>query len=123
MLNFQYSSTYDYAISGGLSGDTRRPSWAAQDKWLGSVMREQGILDEAVRSGIIRLLIDRLYRVMYDIAGDSTKSHVHVVDVRKTLPKVADWADEIHPTNDGFSRVAGKFAATLHGLGLGIGIG
>ena len=109
---------YDYAIPGGLPGDTRQPRWASQDKWLGSVMDDQGIVDSALRSAVIRFLINELYRVLNEVAGDSTKSHVYVVDVRTSLPQVSDWADEIHPTNNGFGRVAGKFSTLLEDLGI-----
>jgi hypothetical protein len=109
---------YDYAIPGGLPGDTRQPLWAEQDKWLGSVMRDKGIVNKDLRSAIIRFLIDELYRVLDEVAGDSTKSHVYVVDVRTSLPQISDWADEIHPTDNGFGRVAGKFAAVLQELGI-----
>jgi len=101
---------YDYAIAGGFTGDTRRPSWAAQDEWLGGPMREKGIVDPALQRVIVKMLIDRLYDMLGRVASD--RANVHVVDVRGTL-QLGEWADEIHGTDEGFRQVAEKFRAVL----------
>src|SRR3712207_8485615 len=48
---------YDYALPGGHDGDPRRPSWAAQDKWLGAALRSKNIADRELQTSIIHLLI------------------------------------------------------------------
>lgn len=108
---------YDYAIPGGFEGDERNPIWAKQDKWLGKAMKARKIADLELQREIIRILIDALYDMLLRVAGDSAKSHVYVADVRNTL-KLADWADEIHPTDAGFKKVAKVFRATLAKAGL-----
>lgn len=108
---------YDYAIPGGFKGDTRDPSWAKQDKWLGSAMRVKKIVDADLQREIIRILIDALYDTLARVAGDSDKTHVHLVDVRGTL-KIDEWADEIHPTNAGFKKVARAFRRMLEQAGI-----
>lgn len=112
---------YDYSLPGGHPGDPRQPFWAAQDKWLGRVLRAKGIADEQFQRDIVRILIDATYDMLAAVAGDSAQTHVHVVDVRGTLPRVSDWADEIHATDAGFARVADRFRATLRDAGVGNG--
>jgi hypothetical protein len=112
---------YDYVLPGGHPGDPRRPLWAAQDKWLGRVLRAKGVTDAQFQIDIIRILIDATYDMLAVVAGNSAETHVHVVDVRGTLPGVSDWADEIHATDAGFARVADRFRATLHDAGVGDG--
>ncbi len=109
---------YDYAIPGGHPGDPRRPAWAKQDKWLGRALQRKGVDDPTLQREIIRLLIDAVYDMLADVAGDSDRTRVFIVDVRGTLPEVSDWVDEIHASDAGFGRVAAKFDATLKGAGV-----
>ncbi|WP_375691118.1 trypsin-like peptidase domain-containing protein [Pseudooceanicola sp. LIPI14-2-Ac024] len=103
---------YDYALpfKAG-AADRRKPIYAASDKWLGQPMQARGIAEAKLRRDIIRLLIDALYDMLQEVADSDP--HVHLVNVRGTLTKVGDWADEIHGTSDGFRRVAAKFHQVL----------
>jgi hypothetical protein len=103
---------YDYALPGGYPGDTRDPRWATQDRWLAKPLNQKGIKNPTVQQGIIRVLIDALYDMLARVSGDSAVTRVFLVDLRKTLSK-GDWADEIHPTNAGFAKVAKAFRKTL----------
>ncbi|MGV6848803.1 MAG: trypsin-like peptidase domain-containing protein [Marinibacterium sp.] len=103
---------YDYVFAFPAGpGDRRQPIYAAQDKWLGRAFDAKGIADTRLRRDIIVHLVDSLYDMLDGIARDD--AHVHVVDVRETLTRVSDWADEIHGTSEGFGQVAGKFHAVL----------
>jgi len=107
---------YDYAVPGGGPGETRSPSWAAVDKWLGRPMREElGIDDPALQRAIVHELIDRLNLVLQRLCGGSYASglfrNAWHVDVRGTVG--ARWADELHPTDDGFASVTGLFGTVL----------
>lgn len=99
---------YDYAIPGGFPGDTRRPVYAKQDEWLGGPMKKKGITDPSLQRAIIRVLIDALYDMLNRVAGQSSITHVHVIDVRGALSP-SDWADEIHGTSSGFKKAAKLF--------------
>lgn len=103
---------YDYAIPGGFPGDTRRPVYARQDEWLGGPMRKKGIVDPGLQRDIIRILIDALYDMLNRVAGKSSSTHVHVIDVRGTLA-LGEWADEIHGTSSGFRKVATRFRSVI----------
>ena len=104
---------YDYALPYPVSrADPRRPFWADRDEWLGSAFKSKDIDDRQVRRQIIEILINELYQLLDEIAAND--ADVHVIDVRNTLTKVTDWADEIHGTSDGFRRVARKFRETLN---------
>ena len=107
---------YDYALPGGGPGETRHPNWAAVDKWLGRPMREElGIDDPTLQRAIVHALIDRLNLLLQRLCGASYPSGLFKnawhVDVRGTVG--ARWADELHPTDDGFAAVGGLFEGAL----------
>lgn len=107
---------YDYALPGGGPGETRNPSWAAVDKWLGRPMREElGIDDPSLQRAIVHELIDRLNLVLQRLCGASYPTglfrNAWHVDVRGTVG--GRWADELHPTDAGFASVSGLFGGTL----------
>lgn len=93
--------------------DARSPIWAKKDEWLGSAMKKRKINDVKLRRAIITVMIDALYDMLNDLAGDPKTTGVWVVDCRGTLPKPTDWADEIHGTSDGFAVVAARFETVL----------
>lgn len=103
---------YDYAFPGA-PDDPRNPIYAKPDEWLGGPLRAKGITHPSTQRAVVGYLIDALYDMLFALAGDSAKSFVHVVDVRKTLFRVTDWVDEIHGTDDGFAMVAEKFRAVI----------
>lgn len=102
---------YDYVIPGGFHRDPRRPVYASQDQWLGRPFAKLGIKDQSLRQAIIKAMVDALYLVLMRVA--ETDSRTVCVDVRGANPSIDLWNDEIHPTNDGFKRVAARFHAAL----------
>jgi hypothetical protein len=58
-------------------------------------------------------MIDRLYDMLDDVAGNSASSGIWVVDCRGTLPNLDDWNDEIHGTTPGFANVGRAFHSVL----------
>ncbi|MGX4643865.1 trypsin-like serine peptidase [Massilia sp. SYSU DXS3249] len=107
---------YDYAIPGGAPGDTRRPGWAAVDKWLGKPMREMlGIQDHALQREIVRVLIDRFNLLQQRLCGGGDPAaafpNAWHVDLRRRVE--GRWADELHPTDDGFGAVAAQVKLRL----------
>ena len=75
-------------------------------------MADKDIVDPDIQRGIIRVLINRLYKMLDDLAQED--SNVHVIDVRGTLPAIEDWNDEIHGTSKGFSRVSELFLKAIN---------
>jgi hypothetical protein len=108
---------YDYAIPGGFPGDPRRPGWASQDQWLARPLNRLGIRDPALQQNIIRLLIDRLNERIRSLCGGNVRNGAFRtawhVDARGGVDGVRLWADELHPTDSGFARVASRFAHVL----------
>ena len=105
-----YDYVFPYPAS---SDDPRNPKHAAKDKWLGAPLDQRGILDTTLRRKIISFMIDQLYEMLIDLAGDSADTGIWVVNCRGALPAVTDWADEIHGTSDGFAKVAARFDEVL----------
>jgi hypothetical protein len=107
---------YDHAIPGGGPDDARNPFWAAKDKWIGRPMREDlGITDHPLQREIVKLLIDRLNERLKSLCGGNNPNgafrNVWHVDVRRTVG--TRWADELHPTDEGYKLVAQRFASVL----------
>jgi hypothetical protein len=105
---------YDYAIPGGFNGDKRNPVYAKKDEWLGGPLLQKGIRNVDLQHEIIRRLVDSLYDMLFKVAGKSSDTRVHVVDVRGTLRiENGEWADEIHGTSAGFKKVAKLFSKSI----------
>lgn len=109
---------YDYAVPGGQPGDTRQPRWARQDEWLGSALSKTlSIRDGGLQREIIRLLVDRLNDRIRSLCGGNVpggafRTAWHV-EVRESVRQLSLWADELHPTDDGFAQVAARFSSVL----------
>ncbi len=54
-----------------------------------------------------RAFIDAFDAVLSDLAAEH-RGTVYLADLRGTLTEAADWADEIHPSAQGFARLAAK---------------
>ncbi len=107
---------YDHAIPGGAPGDARNPFWASQDKWIGRPLREDlGITDHQLQRDIVRLMIDRLNERLKTLCGGNNPNgafrNAWHVDVRGIVQD--RWADELHPTDQGFRLVASRFLGVL----------
>lgn len=98
------------------SHDKRSPIYlmGRNDKWLGSVFSKKGIPNDPLGRAILTELIDELYVMLHELAGNSRDSHVWVVNCRGVLPSLSDWNDEIHGTSPGFAKVAGRFIGVLN---------
>jgi lysophospholipase L1-like esterase len=88
--------------------------------WLEPGFRGKGFddLDETTR--MAGDLIDRFNQMLREVGGIPGFAHVRYLDLRGTLRNDATyktwWANELHPTERGFARVADRFAAVIAGL-------
>lgn len=106
---------YDYVLPFPASQkDDRTPVYAEPNAWLGAAFEDSGIVDAQLRRDVVRLLIDRLYEMLFEL--ESEHEFVFVVDLRGTLPLLEDWRDEIHPVDAGYARIAQKFDTLLRDL-------
>lgn len=82
---------------------------------LGRFFDDCGIMDRAERHAVLHLIVDR-YNVVLEAAARALPS-VHYVDVRGTVShgdSACDgWHDDIHPTSDGFARIAERIGQAL----------
>jgi hypothetical protein len=109
---------YDYPVADGrgfLGGWGPLPG-----PWLEPGFAQKGYDDLAERVAITRDLIDRMYAMLDAVAALPAFAHVQVVDLRNSLSTdlVNDrykvwWGNELHPTQQGFTKVAGLFDAKL----------
>lgn len=101
---------------------------ALMGPWLYKVFRDSG-LDIALQQRIASALVDRLAEAL--LALDSTRGTpgvrlpaFHVVDTRNTLVPANpteigssnDWLNEIHPTLDGYRKIAARLSAAVNAM-------
>ena len=88
--------------------------------WLEPGFREKGYDEIKVRITLAKQLIDRFNSMLQSIAGIPDFSHVTYINLRNTLSigndYKKDWANELHPTPEGFERVTNRFAEKLASL-------
>lgn len=105
---------YDHAIPAG-PDDPRRPLWAKADQWLaGPMSGGLGIYDPQLQSEIVKTLIDKLNEMLSSLCGGNahgTFPNAWYVNARGAVRW--HWADELHPTDAGFSDVARCFRGVL----------
>jgi hypothetical protein len=108
---------YDYPVPDGrgfLGG------WPFPGPWLQPGFAEKLFSDLPRNVALMHDIIDRFNAMLARIVADPVFAHVHYIDLRGTLS--ADltsniyqswWANELHPTEQGFAAVSDKFAAVL----------
>ncbi len=109
---------YDYPVPDGrgfLGG------WPFPGPWLDPGFREKNFDDLQQRIGMMQGLMDQFNDVVKSLPALPGLGHVRYIDLRGTLSnRLADyknwWANELHPTELGFERVADRFAEELDKL-------
>jgi hypothetical protein len=110
---------YDYPIPDGrgfMGGWGPLPG-----PWLEPGFREKGFEELTERITIMTDLIDRFNLMLENVASlQQFAGNVAYVNLRGSLKNGTtykkDWANELHPTKDGFSTVTKKFASVLSAL-------
>ena len=111
---------YAYAVPDG-----RRNFFAGP--WLKKELKAKGHMNLTQNTQTIAALINSFNDVLSLIPGTTNLDHVHYVNLRKTLSNdlsrangkrkyKRDWRDELHPTEDGFAKVAAEFSSVIEGL-------
>lgn len=97
---------YDYAVPDG-RGVNVYGGLIKSGPWLTPVLRDEKHIDDlSERQEIVNTILDGLNDRLKALARDVER--FVWVDVRNTLVGRHDWNDEIHPTNLGAQKVAGK---------------
>ncbi|MBB5695971.1 SGNH/GDSL hydrolase family protein [Muricoccus pecuniae] len=94
---------YDYAIP-GVNGEPGR--------WMERPMASRGIDDPGLRREIATIMVDRFNNALWKAAGGGQNLRIDYLDLRGTLGD-HQWSDELHPKEDGFLAVAGRFRQIL----------
>lgn len=108
---------YDYPVPDGRGF---MGGWAfLPGPWLEPGFRNKGFENLKERTGMMVKLIDRFNLMLQEVANQPEfAGHVIYIDLRKTLRNAPptyqdDWANELHPSGDGFLSVSNKFAIAL----------
>ncbi len=96
--------------------------WFLPGPWIAPGFRDKGFSDRELprRIEIVSRLMDTFNDMLIEVTGLPDFDHVHYVNLRGTLPTGPDykdwWANELHPTEQGFAAVTRRFAEVLRGL-------
>ncbi len=111
---------YDYPVADGrgfLGG-----FWILPGPWLDPSFRTRAYAGAPngvdANTGTMHLVIDRYNRMLSSLPADPLLAHVKYVRVTGTLSDdpatyKQDWSNELHPTGDGFKRVAKLFQQAI----------
>ena len=91
--------------------------WLLPGPWLKPAFDKKGHQKEETNTDTMAKLVNRFNKVLETVAAES--DDVEYVDVRRCLSNATnykdDWANELHPTEDAFHRIAEAFHAKLSG--------
>lgn len=104
-----YTHTYDYSSVNGQP--VKLGSLVLSNAWLEPVFLAHGITAKRTQRRIVKHVIDAFYHMLKRVETAYPERFV-VIDTRGTL-KPGDWMDEIHPSHEGFERIARKLAERL----------
>jgi hypothetical protein len=111
---------YDYPVPDGRGF---WGGWPFPGPWLEPGFREKLFTLLAKNVGLMHDIIDRFNAMLAGLVTDPAFGNVHYVDLRGTLStELANnvyqdwWANELHPTEKGFSAITDKFATELGNL-------
>jgi lysophospholipase L1-like esterase len=94
--------------------DGRGALGSALPSWLKPSFDKRGYAEDRLdeRHTVMATLIDRLNRMQQSVAASLVEEGLDVrhVDLRPVLKSPADWQNELHPTPEGFRRVARRLA-------------
>ncbi len=79
--------------------------------WLNKYLENAGIKDYKEREKLIKFLIDEFNNILIKVSNDF--DNVTYLDLRGLINK-DEWFDEIHPTDEGYKKVADKFIQELN---------
>ena len=109
---------YDYPVADGrgyFGGWSFLPG-----PWLEPGFSQKGYRDMEVRRALLRKLIDRFNEMLEAVTARPEFQHVVYLNLRGTLTDGAGyeklWGNELHPTREGFRRVAGRVAEAIADL-------
>jgi hypothetical protein len=80
--------------------------------WIKPSLDYRRILDPDVQFEGTKIILQTFGTLLTDIALRGARNF-HVVPTQGTLKPAAEWANEIHPAQDGFAKLADKFKHAL----------
>ncbi|MBK8230686.1 MAG: hypothetical protein IPK72_08925 [Candidatus Eisenbacteria bacterium] len=94
--------------------------WLLPGPWLKPGFDQKGFADLAANTKTMRVLIDRFNTMLASLSQLNGLEHVRYVDLRKCLTagngEKSDWANELHPNEEGFKKVVAEFEQVLSRL-------
>lgn len=94
---------YDYPIATGVG-------YLGAGPWIKPYMEQKGITSPDDQNAILKFLIDRFNAMLAELAA-TRPGFVHIPTPGTLLP--GEWGDELHPTTQGFRKIAEQIKPEL----------
>jgi hypothetical protein len=109
---------YDYGVPDGrgFGGGFLGGFGPLPGPWLAPSYERKGIEPMGEGRRLTADLLDRYNEMLRGLTERPGFEHVRYVDLRRTLQSrdhTDDWANELHPTRDGFTRIAARLDAAM----------
>jgi hypothetical protein len=102
---------YDYAIPTGVGFGGIKGGIFGLGDWLQQPLVDRGV-PAALQNDVVRRLMDDFLTVLKALASPAQNHDVYLVETAGTL-QPGDWANEMHPTPAGFTRLGECFRPLL----------
>lgn len=99
-----YLNAYDFAQASGIGV-------CGRDGWLEPHLLDAGVPD-SLHEDVVAEFLSRFERKLNSISKKHGNDDIIVINTQGTLSS-DDWENEIHPTKNGFKKIAKKFQAQL----------
>ena len=91
------------------------------EPWLQPVFQAKGYLDIGKNIETMQVAVNALNEMLASLREEPGLQHVHYVDLRPLLScrlgeHLNDWVDELHPSEEGFQKVADAFLGVIERL-------
>jgi len=105
-----FGHAYDYAIPNGVGAPCGIGPWLLPSlEYCGYSWDDQPDVCRA----IVKSALQKFSNLLMNLAGEP-RNNFHVIPTQGTLTDDSLWGNELHPTGDGFAKVADKFRAALN---------
>ena len=102
---------YDFPIPSNRGA--RLGPFTVAGPWMKPYMEDKGITKQSDQNAIAKYLIQRFGGMLTELQGQA--ANFVYVKTSDTLTR-RQWADEIHPTSEGYEKIAGEFRPHLEAL-------
>lgn len=109
---YDFATPTNRSVCDGLVGPWLHPSFV--DRGWTTLEVDPGFFVEGRQ--IVTAILHRFSGLLFDVVSMPGANNIVIVETQGTLNPDADWQNELHPTHDGFAKIARKFQEALQSV-------